>query len=51
VPADNKHYLRVQVAKIVNEALESLGLDFPRADATAKAGLAAAKGRLLAERD
>jgi PPK2 family polyphosphate:nucleotide phosphotransferase len=51
VPADDKHYLRVQVAKIVNEALESLGLDFPRADAATKAALAAAKARLLAERD
>ena len=51
VPADNKHYLRLQVAKIVNEALEALGLDFPRADAAAKAALAAAKARLLAERD
>jgi PPK2 family polyphosphate:nucleotide phosphotransferase len=51
VPADDKHYLRLQVAKIVNESLESLGLDFPRADAAAKAALAAAKARLLAERD
>jgi PPK2 family polyphosphate:nucleotide phosphotransferase len=51
VPADNKHYLRLQIAKIVNEALESLGIDFPRADATAKAALAAAKVRLLAEDD
>jgi PPK2 family polyphosphate:nucleotide phosphotransferase len=51
VPADDKHYVRVQVAKIVNEALESLGLDFPRPDAAAKAALAAAKARLLAERD
>lgn len=51
VPADNKHYLRFTVAKIVNEAFESLGLDFPRADAPAKAALAAAKARLLAERD
>jgi PPK2 family polyphosphate:nucleotide phosphotransferase len=51
VPADNKHYARLQVAKIVNEAFESLGLDFPRADAAAKAALAAAKARLLAEHD
>jgi len=51
VPADNKQYLRLTVAKIVNEAFESLGLDFPHADATAKAALAAAKARLLAERD
>ena len=51
MPADDKHYLRLQIAKIVNESLESLGLDFPRADAPAKAALAAAKARLLAERD
>ncbi len=51
VPADNRHYARWQVAKIVNEAFESLGLDFPRPDAAAKAALAAAKVRLLAERD
>ena len=51
MPADNKYYRRLQVAKIVNEALQSLGLDFPRADAPAKAALAAAKARLLAERD
>jgi PPK2 family polyphosphate:nucleotide phosphotransferase len=51
VPADNKHYLRLQVAKIVNEAFASLELGFPRADTAAKAALAAAKARLLAERD
>lgn len=51
VPADNKYYRRLQVAKIVNEALESLALDFPRADAAAEKTLAAAKARLLAERD
>jgi hypothetical protein len=51
VPADNKHYLRWQVAKIINEAFESLGVDFPRADAAAKTALAAAKARLLAESD
>jgi PPK2 family polyphosphate:nucleotide phosphotransferase len=50
VPADNKHYLRLQVAKIVNEALASLGLDFPRADVASKAALAAGKAWLLAER-
>jgi len=49
VPADNKHFLRWQVAKIVNEALDSLGADFPRADKAAKAALATAKARLLAD--
>ena len=51
VPADNKHFLRLTVAKIVNEALASLELDFPRADAAARAALAAARKRLLAERE
>ena len=49
VPADNKHYLRWQVAKLVNEALQQLGVDFPRPDAAAKAALAAAKKRLESE--
>lgn len=51
IPADNKHYLRLQVAKIVNGALEQLGVDFPRPDASAAVGLAAAKKRLLEEPD
>jgi PPK2 family polyphosphate:nucleotide phosphotransferase len=46
VPADNKHYLRWQVAKLVNEAFDELGVDFPRPDAEAQAALAAAKERL-----
>jgi PPK2 family polyphosphate:nucleotide phosphotransferase len=51
VPADNKHYLRWQVAKLVNEALADLGVDFPRPDAKAKAALAAARKRLVSEAD
>ncbi len=46
VPADNKHYLRWQVAKLVNQAFDELGVDFPRPDAEAQAALAAAKERL-----
>jgi PPK2 family polyphosphate:nucleotide phosphotransferase len=46
VPADNKHYLRWQVAKLVNEALDALGVDFPRPDEATQAALAAAKKRL-----
>jgi PPK2 family polyphosphate:nucleotide phosphotransferase len=48
IPADNKHYVRWQVAKLVNEALDQLGLDFPRPDAAATATLAQCKARLLA---
>ena len=51
VPADNKHFARWQVAKVVNEALAELGVDFPRPDAAAKAALAAAKERLENEAD
>jgi PPK2 family polyphosphate:nucleotide phosphotransferase len=49
VPADNKHYARWQVAKLVNDAIDALGVDFPRPDATAKRMLAAAKKRLESE--
>jgi PPK2 family polyphosphate:nucleotide phosphotransferase len=49
VPADNKHYLRWQVAKLINEAFDQLGVDFPRPNAAAKATLAAAKKRLESE--
>lgn len=48
IPADNKHYVRWQVAKLVNDALAQLGLDFPRPDAAATAALAQCKARLLA---
>jgi PPK2 family polyphosphate:nucleotide phosphotransferase len=47
VPADNKHYARWQVARLVNEALAGLGLDFPRPDGAALATLAECKARLL----
>lgn len=51
VPADDKHYLRWQVAKLVKDALGQLGLEFPRPDKEAKAALKEAKQRLLAQRD
>lgn len=46
IPADDKHYARWQVARIINEALAPLGLDFPRPDAAAEAVLAQCKARL-----
>ena len=46
VPADNKQYLRWQVAKLINDAFKQLGVDFPRPSAATKAALAAAKKRL-----
>ena len=51
VPADDKHYQRWQVAKIIGSALDDLGLDFPRPDETARAALTKAKARLLAQSD
>ena len=51
VPADSKHYQRCQVAQIINAALEELGLDFPRPDEKARAALAKARARLLAEKN
>ena len=40
IPADNKPYMRLQVARIVQETLESLGVDFPALDETARLALA-----------
>ena len=51
VPADDKHFQRWQVAKLVSSALADLGLEFPRPDAGARAALTKAKARLLAEKD
>lgn len=51
VPADDKHYMRWQVAKLINEALEPLALDFPSPDKETHAALKEAKQRLLAQRD
>ena len=51
VPADDKHYARWQVAKIVNDTLEQLGVDFRPVDKKTRALLKKAKARLLAEKD
>jgi PPK2 family polyphosphate:nucleotide phosphotransferase len=48
VPADDKHYLRWQVAKLVNDALASLETDFPKPDEETRVALKAAKERLSA---
>ena len=40
IPADNKPYMRLQVARIVQETLESLGVDFPKIDEAARHALA-----------
>ncbi len=51
IPADDRHYLRWQVAKLVNKALAQLDVDFPRPGKETLAALRKAKERLLAERD
>jgi PPK2 family polyphosphate:nucleotide phosphotransferase len=51
IPADDKHYQRWQVAKLITSALDELNLDFPRPDEKARAALTKAKARLLAEKD
>ena len=50
VPADDKHYQRWQVAKLVNDALAQLDVDFPRPSKESRAALGTAKKRLLAEK-
>ncbi len=47
IPADDKPYARWQVAKIVTEALEQLGVDFPKPDKAVVATLEQAKARLM----
>jgi len=51
IPADDKHYQRWQVAKLVTAALDELNCDFPRPDEKARAALAKAKARLLSQGD
>lgn len=48
VPADDKQYLRWQVAKLINDAFEQLDFEFPRPDLQVRKR---AKQRLLAQRD
>ena len=51
IPADDKHYQRWSVTKLITSALDGLGLDFPRPDEKARAALAKAKARLVAQSD
>jgi len=48
VPADDKHYARWQIAKLINDALAQLDLEFPRPDLRVRKQ---AKQRLLAQRE
>ena len=46
IPADSKPYMRSEVARIVQETLESLGVDFPEVDDAAKTELAKCRAML-----
>jgi PPK2 family polyphosphate:nucleotide phosphotransferase len=46
IPADNKPFMRLQVAKIVRQTLEDLGVDFPELDDESRAALAKCRERL-----
>jgi PPK2 family polyphosphate:nucleotide phosphotransferase len=49
VPADHKWYTRVVVAAAIVEAMETLGLEYPRVQPARRKHLAAARRALLAE--
>ena len=50
VPADNKWFTRLLVAAAIVDAVESLGLAYPKVDAAKKKELAAARAALARER-
>jgi PPK2 family polyphosphate:nucleotide phosphotransferase len=50
VPADNKWYTRVIVAAAIIDALDALGLEYPKVTGAQKKNLATAKSALLAEK-
>ncbi len=50
VPADNKWFTRLVVAAAIVEAMENLGLAYPKVDAAKKKELAAARAALARER-
>ncbi len=47
IPADDKHFMRWQVAKLVNDAFEQVDLDFPEPAQAVLAELEKARARLL----
>ena len=50
VPADNKWFTRIVVASAIVTALDGLGLEYPKVDATRRKDLAAARRALVRER-
>jgi PPK2 family polyphosphate:nucleotide phosphotransferase len=51
IPANDRPYLRWQVARLVNDAIADLDVDFPRPDEEQRAALKAAKKRLSTDVD
>lgn len=49
IPADDKHYARLQVASIVNRTFERLGVDYPEPGGEQLRALKAARTKLAAE--
>jgi polyphosphate kinase 2 (PPK2 family) len=49
IPADNKPYMRWQVATLINGAFEQLGINFPQLSEQRLAEIARARARLQAE--
>jgi PPK2 family polyphosphate:nucleotide phosphotransferase len=47
IPADDKHFMRWQVAKLVNDAFEQIDLDFPETPKAVLAQLEKARARLM----
>ena len=49
IPADDKHYLRWQVADLINDAFAQLGVEFPRPSRAQLKALRDARAKLAAE--
>ncbi len=49
IPADDKPYMRLQVARVIRKTLESLDLEYPELDPEERAKLEASAARLNAE--
>jgi hypothetical protein len=47
VPADDKPFMRAEVAKIVEGSLDRLGLEFPAVDGARKEHLLSLRDRIL----
>jgi PPK2 family polyphosphate:nucleotide phosphotransferase len=46
IPADDKHYARWQIAQLINQAFQQLGVDFPKSTSDERAAMQVARKRL-----